>query len=174
MLGSGRPFVAELRRPRRRTLDWAALARKASTPDAEFPVLYPVAIGDGEKVPAAHGPKRYLARVEVEGGATAADAERVAAGLRGATLRQRTPERVSLRRTDLVRERRVLDASARVLEDRAIELEVRTEAGAYIKEMISGDGGRTEPSCTSILGRPCACAALDVIDVELPDPPRLT
>lgn len=174
MLGSGRPFVVEVRRPRRRTLDWDALAEKASTAEAEFPVLYPVAIGDGETVPASHGPKRYLARVEVEGGATAADAERVAAGLRGATLAQRTPERVSLRRTDMVRERKVFDAAARVLPDGALELEVRTEAGAYIKEMISGDGGRTTPSCTSILGRPCTCAALDVVDVELKDPPRLT
>lgn len=176
MLGTGRPFVAELRRPRRRTLDWAALAARAAAASAgaaEFPVLYPVAIGDGETVPAAHGPKRYLARVDVEGGATAADAERIASGLRGAVLAQRTPDRVSKRRADMVRERQVLDAAARLLPDGALELEVRTEAGAYIKEMISGDGGRTVPSCTSLLGRPCACAALDVLDVELTDPPRL-
>jgi tRNA pseudouridine synthase 10 len=173
MLGAGRPFVVELRRPHRRSLDWEGIAKRASSEAAEFPVLYPVAIGDGEKVPAAHGPKRYLARVEVEGGATAADAERVAAGLRGATLAQRTPERVSKRRADLVRERKVLDATARLLPDGALELTVRTEAGAYIKEMITGDGGRTVPSCASLLGRPCVCAALDVLDVELLDPPRL-
>lgn len=173
MLGAGRPFVVELRRPRRRSLDWDGLARKASSAAAEFPLLYPVAIGDGERVPAAHGPKRYLALVEVEGGATAADADRVAAALRGATLAQRTPERVARRRADLVRERKILDASAILLPDGAIELSVRTEAGAYIKEMVTGDGGRTTPSCTSILGRPCACAALDVLEVELLDPQRL-
>ena len=42
-----------------------------------------------------------------------------------------------------------------------------------IKEMITGDGGRPTPSCASHLGRPCACAALDDLDVELLDPPRL-
>jgi len=173
MLGAGRPFVVEVFRPRRRTLDWTALAAALSSPEMEVPVLFGVSTEDGERVPGTHGPKRYRARIEVEGGASAADAERVAAGLRGATLAQRTPDRVSKRRADLVRERRVLDAAARVLDDGAIELDVRTEAGAYIKEMISGDGGRTTPSCTSILGRPCACAALDVLEVELVDPKRL-
>ena len=173
MLGTGRPFVVEVFRPRRRTLDWDAVARAASDADADFPVLYRVATGEGERVPGAHGPKRYRARVEVEGGAAAGDAERLAAGLRGAVLRQRTPDRVARRRADLIRERRVFDAAAALLADGALDLEVRTEAGAYIKEMISGDGGRTEPSASSLLGRPCACAALDVVEVELPDPPRL-
>ncbi len=173
MLGRGRPFVLELARPRRRTFDGAAVrarAEEAAAGAAEFPVLHPVAREAGERVPAVHPPKRYLARVEVEGGAAAGDAERLAAGLAGAVLSQRTPVRVERRRADRVRERRVLAAAARALEDGALELEVRTEAGAYIKEMISGDGGRTTPSAASILGRPCACAALDVLEVEMEDP----
>jgi tRNA pseudouridine synthase 10 len=175
MLGRGRPFVAALRRPRRRSLDFEGIrsrAEAAGAGGAEFPLLYAVATVEGEAVPATHPPKRYAARVEVEGGAGGEDAERLAGALRGAAIRQRTPQRVARRRADLVRERRVLDAAARLLEDGAIELEVRTEAGTYIKELIHGDGGRTEPSASSILGRPCRCAALDVLEVELPDPPR--
>ena len=129
-----------------------------------------MAPAEGEKVPAVHPPKTYRARVEVEGGATGDDASRLAQGLSGAVLAQRTPVRVSRRRADLVRERRVLEASTRLLEDGALELDVRTEGGTYIKEMISGDSGRTEPSASSILGRPCVCAALDVLEVEMEDP----
>ena len=175
MLGSGRPFIAELARPMRRRFDGAAVraaAAGASGGAADFPVLFPVRREDGQRIPSDHPPKRYRARVVVEGGAAAGDAERLAAGLSGAVLAQRTPVRVTRSRADLVRERRVLEARAALLRDGSLELEVRTEAGAYIKEMISGDGGRTSPSAASILGRPCACAELDVLEVEMADPPE--
>ncbi len=173
MLGGGRPFVVVLKSPRKRSLDCEGLRVRAETGAAgavEFPVLFPVAAAEGERVPATHPPKRYRARVEVEGGATAQDAVRLAAALSGAVLAQRTPTRVARRRADLVRERLVLEASARLLDDGAIELEVRTEGGTYIKEMISGDGGRTAPSASSVLGRPCRCAELDVLEVEFEGP----
>jgi tRNA pseudouridine synthase 10 len=48
-----------------------------------------------------------------------------------------------------------------------LELEVRTQAGLYIKELVSGDGGRTRPSVAEVLGVPAECAALDVIAVHL-------
>ena len=175
MLGSGRPFIAELARPMRRRFDGAAVraaAAGASGGAADFPVLFPVRREDGQRIPSDHPPKRYRAGVVVAGGAAGGDAERLAAGLSGAVLAQRTPVRVTRSRADLVRERRVLEARAALLRDGSLELEVRTEAGAYIKEMISGDGGRTSPSAASILGRPCACAELDVLEVEMADPPE--
>ncbi len=174
MLGRGRPFVVSLVLPRRRALDFEGIRARAGAASAgavEFRLLYGVEQAVGERIPADHPPKRYRARVEVEGGAAAEDCARLVEGLRGALLGQRTPERVMRRRADRVRERRVLDASARLLDDGSLELEVRPEPGAYVKEMISGDSGRTEPSCTSILGRPCLCVSLDVLDVELEDPP---
>jgi len=173
MLGRGRPFVVTLRRPRRRALDLEAIrlrADAAAAGAADFPLLRAIGPDAAAAVPATHPPKRYRARVEVEGGASAEDAARLAEGLRGATLAQRTPARVARRRADLVRERRVLDAAARRLEEGAIDLEVRTEGGTYVKEMISGDDGRTAPSASSILGRPCRCVELDVLEVELEDP----
>jgi len=44
--------------------------------------------------------------------------------------------------------------------------EVRTESGAYIKELISGDGGRTRPSVAEILGVDARCEALDVLHIH--------
>jgi tRNA pseudouridine synthase 10 len=174
MLGRGRPFVVSLRGPRRRSLDLEAVRARAdagAAGAADFPVLFAVSPEEAGRVPGTHPPKRYRARVRVEGGATEADAARLAEALRGTVLAQRTPQRVARRRADLVRERRVLDAAAWALDGGALELEVRTEGGTYVKEMISGDEGRTAPSAASILGRPCVCVELDVLDVELPDPP---
>ena len=45
------------------------------------------------------------------------------------------------------------------------DLILRTEAGAYIKEFISGDEGRTEPCVSRLLGVPCDCVELDVLEV---------
>jgi tRNA pseudouridine synthase 10 len=174
MLGAGRPFAVTLEGPRRRTLPWeevAASAAAASAGAVEFPVLFAIDEAAAKRVSSVHPPKRYRARVEVEGGATAEDAARLAAALPGLVLAQRTPRRVQRRRADLVRERRILGATARA-EEGVLEMEIRTEPGTYVKEMISGDEGRTTPSAAAILGRPCRCVELDVLEVEAEDPPR--
>ncbi|MGB4611299.1 MAG: tRNA pseudouridine(54/55) synthase Pus10, partial [Methanothermobacter thermautotrophicus] len=46
-----------------------------------------------------------------------------------------------------------------------LELIIKGEGGLYIKELISGDSGRTEPSVSSVLGVPARCVALDVLEV---------
>jgi tRNA pseudouridine synthase 10 len=82
------------------------------------------------------------------------------------TLSQRTPQRVLRRRSDLVRFRRVLELSIETTGARTLDLRLRTEAGTYVKEFVSGDGERTSPSLTSILGVPCEVKALDVLEVD--------
>jgi len=45
-------------------------------------------------------------------------------------------------------------------------LEVEAEAGTYIKELISGDEGNTEPSLADVLGAEANCVQLDVTWIE--------
>jgi tRNA pseudouridine(54/55) synthase len=82
-------------------------------------------------------------------------------------LRQETPVRVLKRRPDLVRDRRILSLQWKRIDPRTLELAVRTQAGTYIKELISGDGGRTQPSVSGILGIPAECAELDVTAIHI-------
>jgi len=42
---------------------------------------------------------------------------------------------------------------------------IRGDSGLYIKELISGDGGRTKPSLAGSLGVDAVVAELDVINV---------
>ena len=66
-------------------------------------------------------------------------------------LSQRTPIRVSRSRKDLVRRRRVLRFEPRPLEgEPCFEVEVEAQSGTYIKELISGDSGRTVPSVAPV------------------------
>ncbi len=43
---------------------------------------------------------------------------------------------------------------------------IKTEVGLYIKELISGDEGRSQPNVSGILGVNAICAQLDVIEVS--------
>ena len=69
------------------------------------------------------------------------------------------------RRADRIRERRVVDARVAGQEDGRFFLDVVGEAGLYVKALVSGDGGRTRPSLTSLLGRPARVVRLDVLEV---------
>jgi tRNA pseudouridine synthase 10 len=73
---------------------------------------------------------------------------------------------VAQRRADLVRVRRVLEVAAEESHARRIVARIRTSPGTYVKELVSGDGGRTEPSFASALGCACVCYELDVLGVE--------
>ena len=55
---------------------------------------------------------------------------------------------------------------AELYDDQHIMLEIMASGGAYIKEFISGDEGRTTPSVSSILERQALCIDLDVLYVD--------
>ncbi len=169
MLGTGRPFVMELVSPRRRTVDLGALEEAVNRSAAGrvgvtiegWSTRREVETLKSEK---AH--KKYRISVEVEGGIARNELEEALDRLRGAVVFQRTPARVVHRRADRIRERRVVDARVAGQEDGRFFLDVVGEAGLYVKELVSGDGGRTRPSLAGILGRPARVIGLDVLEVE--------
>jgi tRNA pseudouridine synthase 10 len=48
-----------------------------------------------------------------------------------------------------------------------LELIIECEGGLYIKELISGDENRSNPSVAGILGTGARCVELDVLDVNI-------
>ena len=73
------------------------------------------------------------------------------------------------RRRNLLRRRKVLDMECTLLHNSLAECIIKTEGGLYVKELISGDEGRTSPSLSEILGVGATCIELDVLGVEAPD-----
>ena len=45
-------------------------------------------------------------------------------------------------------------------------LNVEAESGTYIKELISGDEGRTKPSISEMINNPCKVIELDVLEIK--------
>lgn len=80
-------------------------------------------------------------------------------------ISQRTPTRVEHRRADLIRERDVYKIKKISKENNKVTFDIRTQSGAYIKELISGDDGRTQPNFSLIAGCKAVCVQLDVSQV---------
>jgi tRNA pseudouridine synthase 10 len=169
MLGTGRPFVMEMVAPRRRAVDLAALEAAVNAAAAG---RVGITVGGWaarkavETLKSEKPHKKYRISVEVEGGIARKELEEALDRLKGAVVSQQTPVRVVHRRADRIRERRVVDARVAGQEDGRFFLDVVGEAGLYVKELVSGDGGRTRPSLAGLIGRPARVVQLDVLEVE--------
>lgn len=81
-------------------------------------------------------------------------------------IKQRTPRRVEHRRADLIREREIYKIKKVSKQKNIVTFDIMTESGAYIKELISGDDGRTQPNFSLISGTNARCIQLDVSKVH--------
>ena len=169
MIGTGRPFILEVVEPKKRSLDLTALEQeinRVSEGRVSVSIKRWSERAEVETLKSNKAHKKYRILVEVDGALSANEFANALKTLQGATIHQRTPERVAHRRADKIRERIVLDIEYVGEQDGKFVVEVLGEAGLYIKELVSGDGGRTRPSLAEILDRPAHVFSLDVVQVE--------
>ena len=167
MLGRGRPFVLEFLRPHRRSIDFTALAAelaRSAEGRVEVRELGPCDAPEVVRVKEAAPEKSY--RVGVVGETSLAKVNEALAVAVGRAIAQRTPTRVAHRRSDRVRTRRIVAAHVVESTDGRFTLELRTEAGTYVKEWVEGDGGRTEPNLARLVGAPLKVDFLDVMEIH--------
>ena len=74
---------------------------------------------------------------------------------------------MSHRRADLVRPRLINYMAVKSFVKGMVELEIRAQHGTYIRELVSGDGGRTDPSLSLLVDSPCKLEVLDVLNLHL-------
>jgi tRNA pseudouridine synthase 10 len=179
MLGTGRPFVIEIKEPKVRTLDLARLQKEINESAAgkiEVSELQFVKGAVVERLKSLEAEKVYEAKVRFAEPITPEQLQDALTHLRGATIEQRTPTRVAHRRADLVRTRRVLEISGDLISSTEAVIRVHCEGGLYIKELVSGDGGRTRPSLSELLSTQAEVTELNVLEVRgdfLQDPSPL-
>lgn len=167
MLGHGRPFVIEIKEPKTRTVDLEKLEdkvneiNKGKTRYTNFKYCRSSRKGEiKESSPDSY--KIYKAKVACSGEYNKdklKDLESLD------MINQQTPTRVLRRRADKIRNKRVKELSTKVIDDKTFEMTVKTDGGLYIKELISGDNGRTNPNVGEILGVDAICEQLDVVEV---------
>jgi len=167
MLGPGRPFVVEVAEPRVRSPDVDAIetAVNEASDLVEVTDLALATYEMVERVKELDAQKTYRAAVAFEESVATDDLDAAVETLDGATVAQETPERVDHRRASKTRTRTAYEVTVEREDDRHATLEIVGEGGLYVKELVSGDGGRTEPSLAGELGVGATVEALDVLDV---------
>ncbi len=169
MLGEGRPFIIEIIKPKRRNIDLKELEKrinKHAGGKVEVSGLRFSSKKEVVKLKAATPNKTYEVIIECDEPITVEELEKLNKGIEGKTIFQRTPLRVVHRRADKVRKRKVIRVSFEKIEEKRFKAVIEAEAGTYIKELVSGDEGRTRPSFSSILGKNCKCIELNVVKVD--------
>ncbi len=169
MLGTGRPFILEISKPKRRNVnleELETLINRNARGKIEVTLLHYANAGDVVKLKNASFSKIYRAVVRFD---CKIEEERIIEALErleNTVICQRTPKRVEHRRSDKIRERRVYSAKLILIKNRLAVIELHSESGMYIKELVSGDGGRTRPSLFELTGCECHVEKLDVIAVR--------
>ena len=168
MLGSGRPFVLEIKEPRIRNLDLAKLEDEINKINEGKTAYHGLKLCErGRKAEIKQSSpdtyKVYEAIVECD---EAFDADKLEELTKLNKIHQQTPLRVLRRRTDMVRIKHVLDLQYEIIDEKTFKMRIKTEGGLYIKELISGDEGRSQPNVSEILGVGAICEQLDVVEVS--------
>lgn len=171
MLGDGRPFVLEIMAPHTRNVDLHALEERINAyamPRVKVNDLVYIEKSAVEEVKSMKVNKNYRLKVIYNEDISIETLKSSLAALSGTEILQRTPERVAHRRADLERKRRVFGAELEHIdgEHKYFVMTVRCEGGLYVKELVSGDHGRTKPSLSELVGQPLKVQELDVIKVE--------
>ncbi|MDY7081912.1 MAG: tRNA pseudouridine(54/55) synthase Pus10, partial [Halobacteria archaeon] len=169
MLGEGRPFVVEVKEPKERSFELDELTEainESADGKVEVENLKFVEGDMVERVKELDASKVYRMEVEVSERVTQDELDDALERIEGATVEQRTPQRVDHRRADKVRKREVYEAEGEVEEDGTLTVEIHGEGGLYVKELISSDEGRTSPSLAGLLNAEAEVTALDVLDVR--------
>lgn len=163
MLGNGRLCVIEIENPKKRRIDLKMLeesVRELSNGEVELHALKYVDKDFVKIVKLTAFDKLYDAVVFFEHEISGETVSKIC-GI--SEIKQRTPNRVMHRRSDRVRSRKIFYIKAIKNTDGTYNFTIKCEAGTYIKELISGDGGRTVPSFSSIAKCSAECTKLDVI-----------
>lgn len=158
-----RPFVLELLKPKTRNIKLKSLAKKIA-PAVRVRNLRFSSIAEVRRIKDARCDKTYSLVVECDKKVDKQDLRRL---LSISIINQKTPQRVLHRRADKFRKRKVKSLSAKSLGPRRFRLIITCEAGLYIKELVTGDNGRTHPSVSEILGARCMAKDLDVLKIHL-------
>ena len=173
MLGSGRPFVMEIKEPKKRFVDLHKLEKKINKCARGKVKVTKLRVANKDvvrKYKKAEGAEKiYRAIVEFGRNVSTDELKQVESTLSNTIISQQTPNRVLHRRANLTRERYIYQAKTRRMSQNRAEIRIHCQGGLYIKELINGDEGRTKISVASILGVEASTLELDVLSVVIGD-----
>lgn len=169
MLGNGRPFILEIKDPKIRQIDLSQLELDVNASNRKNIEVSELRFSSRDKIAKlkkSEPKKIYRVVLKGEKALNYEKLKKAAQSLRGVKIGQLTPSRVVHRRANMVREKYIYDCKIVSLDGFMAILTLETESGTYIKELVSGDNGRTNPNISEMIGIPCEVTELDVIEIK--------
>jgi len=169
MLGNGRPFVIEAVNPVKRNIDLDKFLQKIKKKSEGKIEVKDLEYSDKDKVvelKSKRSDKTYEVWVKAKQEVNEEHLERIEEEFQDETIEQRTPTRVNHRRADKVRKRNIQLIETKKIGPNKFKVKVRTEAGAYVKELVSGDYGRTRPSFAEVMKNSLTPEKLNVVKIH--------
>ena len=169
MLGSGRPFIIEVKNPKKRFISLRNLARTINKQAEGKVKVLNLCITDRDMVrklkKAEAAQKIYKTIVEFDRKISDEELEALEKTLTNLVVHQQTPLRVLHRRADRIREKYIYKTKIKRLKPNQVEMRIRCQGGLYIKELVTGDEGRTDPNVATIVDAKAEPLELDVLNV---------
>jgi tRNA pseudouridine synthase 10 len=174
MLGTGRPFILELKNPKVRSINLVNLEKKINKSLRKKVKVLNLKYSNKKEVirlkaESKNIKKVYKAVVQAQNKITKELFEEKLSDLRkvfeNQEILQRTPLRVAHRRADKVRKKNIYKIGGKYIKSNLFEFTIETQGGTYIKELVNGDDGRTSPSFSEIFEFSLVCKNLDVVDI---------
>ena len=169
MLGDGRPFILEVKKPRKRFVDLEVLAETINEKAKEKLEVLNLHFADKDAVRKLKKKERaekvYKVTIKFDRDVSNEELSRVEETLTNAAIHQQTPLRVLHRRADRVREKHIYKAEVRRLAPDSAEMRIQCQGGLYIKEVVTGDEGRTRPCVAEVVNAKAEPFNLDVLNI---------
>ena len=171
MLGRGRPFVIQIKKPRKRRIDLSGLeqainkAAKGKIEVRNLKFADRAMIRRLKRIETSQ--KTYRVAVKFERDVSDEELARLEKSLTNVAVFQQTPTRVVHRRADRKREKHIYETKVKRLSPNSVEMRIRCQGGLYVKELVTGDGGRTDPNVSNIVNAKAEPVKLDVLSVSM-------
>jgi tRNA pseudouridine synthase 10 len=170
MLGHGRPFIIQVKKPHKRKLDLYKLEQDINDKSKGKIEVKNLSFVDRKSVRKLKcleaSQKKYRVKIKFSSEITDDMIKKIEESLTNTTIIQQTPRRVLHRRGDLAREKDIYETRIKRISLDSIEMRVRCQGGLYIKELVTGDEGRTDPNISKIVGINAIPLELDVMDIS--------
>lgn len=158
-----RPFILELKQPIKRKVDTGRIKKEINI--RKKIKVRGLRISDKKEVSLLKSKrpfKVYRVVVDFERKVDKAENVKKLVGV----IKQRTPKRILTSKPDKTKNKKVKSIKWKMINNKRYLFEIIAESGMYLKELVSGDSGRTSPSISKVLGNQAEVREFDLIGLE--------
>ncbi|MHA1594997.1 MAG: tRNA pseudouridine(54/55) synthase Pus10 [Candidatus Baldrarchaeia archaeon] len=171
VLGSGRPFIVEVKNPKIRKIDLTRLEKIINDRSNGAIEVFNLRFSSKEELRRLKAKSRvfvnkYRVLVRAQDCVGEEQLKTLEEFFREIVIQQRTPTRFLGKSKDKTKKKVVYSVKANKITNDTFELLITCQAGLFVREFVEGDYGRTSPSISELLGVGCECLEVDILGVE--------